>query len=238
MNVENLELLNAESPDISSEIGAIAAPPLGSDALRRLENHGVLPVIMAQDFETALPVVEALIDGGLPTVEIRFGSEAAENTMREIRKRHPDVLLAAGAVLQPEQVNRAIASGAELIVSPGLHPEVVERAEKMNVPMLPGVCTATEVALALDMGFSILKFFPAEAMGGTAVLKALANPFPHARFLPVGGIDQKNFEEYLSLPGVSACGGTWLVKSGTSEQIGERVRAAVAAVRQSRGPMD
>lgn len=215
-----------------------SAAPLGNDTLRRLESHGLLPILTAHDVDSAMAVVEALREGGLPAIEITLRSATAEDVMREIRKRYPDVLLAAGTVRDPEQVNRALASGAELIVSPGLHPRVAERADKMGVPLLPGVTTPTEVAAALDLGFGILKFFPAEAAGGTAALRALAGPFPEARFVPIGGISNDRFATYLSLPSVSACGGTWLIRDRAPEQIVERVRAAVAVVRQSRGPMD
>lgn len=219
-------------------VQTLESAPLGNDTLRRLESHGLLPVMTAQSVDRTLSVVEALREGGLPVIEITFRSSAAEDVMREIRKRHPEVLLAAGTVRDPDQVNRALAAGAELIVSPGLHPAVVERAEKMGVPLLPGVCTATEVAAALEQGFGILKFFPAEAAGGGATLRAFAGPFPDARFVPIGGIGANNFSAYLSLPSVSACGGGWLIRDRAPEQILERVRAAVAVVRQSRGPMD
>jgi len=172
----------------------------------------LVPVIVINDVSKAVPLAKALYDGGLPCAEITFRTTQAADAIRAIADELPDMLLGAGTVLTTAQVDKAIAAGAKYIVAPGLNPEVVKYCQSLDIPMLPGVCTPSEVEQGLALGLDALKFFPAEAAGGVNMLKSLAGPYGGVKFLPTGGITQKNLKEYLSIKNVFACGGSWMVK--------------------------
>ena len=206
----------------------------------KLEKFGVIPVIALDDPDDALPLAAALTDGGLPCAEVTFRTAAAEESIRRIAAAYPDMLVGAGTVLTTQQVDRAVAAGAKFIVSPGLNPNVVRHCLEKGVPAAPGCCTPSEIEQAIELGLSVVKFFPAEAMGGLKTIKALAAPYTGLRFMPTGGINASNLRIYLEYPRVLACGGSWmvskeLIRAHDFAQITELVRQAAAIVRESRG---
>ena len=210
-----------------------------SDLVERLFGYGVIPVVSLSKTEQAVPLAESLVAGGLPCAEITFRTPAAASAIAQIRQRVPEILLGAGTVLTLEQLDAALDAGARFIVSPGTNPRVVEACLERHVPVFPGVCTPTEIEAALALGVDLLKFFPAEAMGGVQTLRALSAPYRQVRFLPTGGIDARNLAEYLALPQVVACGGSWMVKpewleAGQFSTIETLTREAVSLVRQAR----
>jgi 2-dehydro-3-deoxyphosphogluconate aldolase/(4S)-4-hydroxy-2-oxoglutarate aldolase len=200
--------------------------------------HGVIPVVVLERLSDASALAAALVAGGLPVAEVTFRTAAAADGLR-ILAEDPALLVGAGTVVRPEQVDAAVAAGARFVVSPGLSPRVVERCREHDVPIVPGVATATDVIAALDLGLDLLKLFPAEACGGVATLKALAAPFPDVRFVPTGGISAANAAAYLALPCVEAVGGSWmvapkLVESGDFDAVTRLAAEAVALVAEVR----
>ncbi|EYR64045.1 keto-deoxy-phosphogluconate aldolase [Actinotalea ferrariae CF5-4] len=183
---------------------------MAMDVLDRLAGHRVVPVVVLDDAEDAASLGRALVDGGLPVAEVTFRTAAAERAIGVLAERG-DVLVGAGTVLTPGQVDRAVGAGARFVVSPGLSRAVVERCGEHGVLALPGAVTATEVQAALELGVSTVKFFPAGTSGGPAAIAALAAPFGHVRFVPTGGVGPENLREYLDLPAVAAVGGSWMV---------------------------
>jgi 2-dehydro-3-deoxyphosphogluconate aldolase / (4S)-4-hydroxy-2-oxoglutarate aldolase len=178
----------------------------------RLRAAGIVPVVELPEVELALPLAEALLAGGLSCVEITFRTPAAREGLAAIRGAHPEILLGAGTVLDEEQVDAAVEAGADFAVAPGTTPEVVRRALDRGLPMLPGACTPSDVEAARRLGLRLLKFFPAEPIGGGAYLRALCAPYRDVRFVPTGGITQETLADYLALPQVVACGGSWMVR--------------------------
>ncbi|HEV2376295.1 MAG TPA: bifunctional 4-hydroxy-2-oxoglutarate aldolase/2-dehydro-3-deoxy-phosphogluconate aldolase [Streptosporangiaceae bacterium] len=194
---------------------------------------GVLPVVELPSADVAAPLVKALIAGGCPVVEITLRSAAGLEALPVIRRSFPDVLIGAGTVRTLADAHRCLAAGAQFIVSPGTNPEIIALCRSLDVPVMPGACTPTEVDAAVTAGATAVKFFPAEAMGGVKTLKALAGPFRDVSFVPTGGIGPANLASYLALPGVPACGGSWLVATGLLAegrfgQVAELTREAVA----------
>ncbi len=175
-----------------------------------LEEVGVVPVVVLDNAEDAIPVAEALRDGGLTIIEVTLRTAAAPDAIYQIAQEVPDVIVGAGTVLNAEQVGIAAGSGARFIVSPGLHESVVAEARSLDLPVYPGVSTATEAQAAWNMGLKSLKFFPAGQAGGVPMLKALSSVFRDVRFMPTGGISTANLLDYLQVPTVIACGGSWL----------------------------
>lgn len=191
----------------------------------------LVPVVVLDKASDATPLAEALVAGGLPCMEITFRTAAAADAIKAA-SQIPGMLVGAGTVLNTQNVDRAIDCGAKFIVSPGLNPKVVEYCVKRNIPVTPGVATPTEVEMALDFGLDVVKFFPAEAYGGTKVLKAISQPYGMMKFMPTGGITEQNLGEYLKLPCVLACGGSWmvakeLINKGEFAKIRELTKAAV-----------
>jgi len=180
------------------------------DTLSALTRAHLVPVVVIDSAADADPLGAALVAGGLPVAEVTFRTAAAADAIRALVARG-DILVGAGTVLTPEQVDQAVAAGASYVVSPGLSRAVVERCREHGVPAVPGAVTATEVQAALELGVSIVKFFPAGTSGGAAAVAALAAPFGGVRFLPTGGIGPKNLADYLALPCVAAVGGSWMV---------------------------
>jgi 2-dehydro-3-deoxyphosphogluconate aldolase / (4S)-4-hydroxy-2-oxoglutarate aldolase len=204
-----------------------------------MRQMGIIPVVSIPRLEHALPLAESLLEGGLPCAEVTFRTAAAAESMTEIRARFPEIFLGAGTVLTIEQAETAINSGAQFIVSPGTNPAVVDYCLSKGVTIFPGVCTPTEIEMALAKGVDVLKFFPAEPMGGVGLLKAICAPYRQVRFIPTGGIDQKNLGEYLALTEVVACGGSWMVRpelmnAGEFDRIRQLVKEAVALVDELR----
>lgn len=181
-----------------------------------LRDSRIVPVVVLHDAERAAELGDALVAGGIPIAEVTLRTAAAPDAIRRMSV-NTDLLVGAGTVRTIEQVDQAVESGARFLVSPGLSREVVLRAQQHGVPVLPGAVTPTEIMAALDLGLSMLKFFPANVYGGTAALKALGAPFPQVRFVPTGGISATNVGQYLSLPNVAAVGGSWMVPSDAIE---------------------
>lgn len=179
----------------------------------RILKKRVVPVVVLDDLAAATPLVEALLRAGQDVMEITFRTAAAPLAVKEIRRVFPQVLIGAGTLLTPEQVEQAVAVGALFGVSPGLNEKVIEKALALKLPMIPGVMTPSEVEKAMALGCKLLKFFPAELAGGAKMLQAFWGPYAHTgvRFVPLGGINTANMGQYLALPAVAAIGGSWMV---------------------------
>ncbi len=179
------------------------------------EKLRIVPVIAIEDADAALPLADALFEGGLPVAEITFRTVAASAVISKIAKERPDMLIGAGTILTIDNLKKAIDCGAMFGVAPGFNYRIVEEALKLNFPFSPGIMTPTDIEGALGYGIKILKFFPAEAAGGTKMLKSLAAPYAHlgVRFIPTGGITPDNINQYLNVPQVLAVGGTWIAKA-------------------------
>lgn len=205
-----------------------------------LENTPVVPVVVIDDADKAVPVAQALVAGGLPIIEITMRTAAAPDAIAAIAAGVPDAHVGAGTVLSDEQVRAIVAAGAKFIVSPGLHDDVVSVANDLSIPIIPGVATASEVQKAWNLGLRTLKFFPAGQAGGIAMIKALASVFRDVVFMPTGGVSPKNLRDYLELPAVVACGGSWLtpadaIENGDYNRITELAAEAVAIAKEVRG---
>ena len=203
------------------------------DIIERIKQIGIIPVVNIPSLEHALPLAEALLAGGLPCAEITFRTAAAAEAITQIKQRFPEILLGAGTVLSTAQAQIALDAGAEFLVSPGTNPAVVDFCIANNLTIFPGVCTPTEIEMNLAKGLSVMKFFPAEPAGGIKFLKAICAPYKDVRFIPTGGIDTKNIGDYLALPQVVACGGSWMVKPELMKEnnFAEIKRLSVEAVK-------
>jgi 2-dehydro-3-deoxyphosphogluconate aldolase/(4S)-4-hydroxy-2-oxoglutarate aldolase len=211
----------------------------GSDVLTTLGRHRLVPVVVLDDAIHAGPLAQALVDGGLPVAEVTFRTDAGRDSIARMAERG-DMLVGAGTVLTPEQVDLAVDAGAAYVVSPGLSRAVVDRCHERGVIALPGVVTPTEIQAALEMGLTTLKFFPARASGGAETVRALSAPFRDVRFVPTGGIDANECAEYLRLPSVLAVGGSWMVPrktiaDGDFERIRRLTLASVATATPATG---
>jgi len=211
-----------------------------TDMMKKLGKLGIVPVVVLNSADDALPLAEALVKGGLPCAEVTFRTAAAEESIRKMAKAFPEMIIGAGTVLTCEQADRAIDAGAKFIVSPGFNPKVTEYVLKKGVPMTPGICTPTEIEAALQFDLDVLKFFPAEPSGGLKMIKALAAPYVGVNFMPTGGISAANVREYLAYDRIVACGGSWmvsgsLVKEGKFGEIETLVREAADIVKEIRG---
>jgi 2-dehydro-3-deoxyphosphogluconate aldolase/(4S)-4-hydroxy-2-oxoglutarate aldolase len=196
---------------------------------------GVIPVVVIDDAELAPLLGAALKLGGLPVVEVTFRTAGAVEALRALAT-DAELLVGAGTVVRPEQVDWARDAGASFVVTPGFSRTVVERCRELGMAVLPGVATASEVIAALDWGIDLVKFFPAEVSGGVAMLRALSAPFPRVRFVPTGGINSANAPAYLSLPSVAAVGGSWIVDPEllATRNLAAVERLASEAVRMAR----
>lgn len=208
--------------------------------VRALDSR-IIPVVAIHEAKSAEALMEALIAGGLNCVEITFRTDAALDAIKAVGKRD-EVILGAGTVLKPEQASAAVENGACFIVSPGFNPKVVKFCIDHRIPVVPGVSNPTDIEMALDFGLELVKFFPAEAFGGVKTLKAISGPYRMMRFIPTGGIGPKNLIEYLSLPQVPACGGSWmvtpeLIQKKDFEQITRLTKEAVQLAKQASGAL-
>jgi len=211
-----------------------------AEALETLSRIGLVPVITIDSPRNAVPLAEALLDGGIGCAEVTFRTPSAGEAIHGISSTCGELLVGAGTVLTVEQAEQATQAGARYVVAPGFDPAVVDWCQAHNVPVIPGVATPTEISMALARGLDLLKFFPAEAMGGVQMLRALSAPFASVRFVPTGGITAANLPQYLALPNVAACGGSWMAKesmisAGKFTEIARLSRQARAIVRQVRG---
>ena len=210
--------------------------------MERVAAFGVVPVIAIDRAADALPLADALIRGGLPVVEITFRTAAAADVIRTLARQRPDLLVGAGTVLSPETVQTAVDAGAQFAVAPGLNPRVVLAAQELGLPFVPGVANPSDIEAGLELNCKLLKFFPAEALGGTRLLEALSAPYKHTgvMFMPTGGASLANLGAYLKIDTVAAVGGTWIAKKedlaeGRWDVIAERCREARALVQSLRG---
>ncbi|HCU08187.1 MAG TPA: 2-dehydro-3-deoxyphosphogluconate aldolase [Clostridiales bacterium] len=207
-----------------------------TDTIRQL---GIVPVIKIDDPEQAVPLAKALEAGGLPLAEVTFRTSAAAQAIRNITAGCPEILVGAGTVTTTDQVDAAMDAGAAFLVSPGFNPRIVRYCIEKNIPIFPGTCTPGEMEQAMELGLETVKFFPAEAAGGTAFLKAVGGPYPQLRFIPTGGINPENIAAYLKIKSVVACGGSWMVPADRIaakdfETITRLTAGAVALVRRCR----
>ena len=194
---------------------------------QELRKIAVVPVAVLEEAETVIPIAKALYDGGLPAIEVTFRTEIAAYAISEIKKNLPDMLVGAGTVLTPEQVNAAADAGADFLVSPGFNLRTLNAAKQRGIPMIPGICTPTEAEAAIEQGIHLVKFFPAEAAGGLAMIKAMSAPYQMLSFMPTGGISLDNLEKYLSFPKIAACGGSFML---SKQLLRDRNYTQIAAV--------
>jgi 2-dehydro-3-deoxyphosphogluconate aldolase/(4S)-4-hydroxy-2-oxoglutarate aldolase len=210
------------------------------DLYKRLEAAPVVPLVVPDDPETAIRTTRALLAGGLSVIEVVLRTSAAIECLAEVVKAVPEAIVGAGTVLSERQAGEVVFAGAQFIVSPGLYAPVVEYAKSARLPIFPGVATASEAQNAWNMGLRSLKFFPAALAGGPAMLKALGSVFRDVKFMPTGGVSAGNLADYLALPNVLACGGSWLTpKAAIAESnfsaITQLASEAVAIAQKTRG---
>lgn len=204
---------------------------MSQDLMKKIEKLKIVPVVKIDDAKDAEPLAKALIAGGLPIAEVTFRTSAAEEAIKTMAKI-PEMIVGAGTVTSVEQAQKAIDAGAVFLVTAGFNRSVTEFAVKNNIPIFPGVCTPTELMFLLEFNLPVAKFFPAEQFGGLATIKALSGPFPNMKFMPTGGISDKNIKEYLANPKIIACGGSWMVKDSliNAQQFDEIERLTAEAV--------
>ena len=203
-----------------------------NDILKELSLIGIVPVIKIDDAKDAAPLAKALIDGGLPCAEVTFRTAAAKEAIAIIAREYPDMIVGAGTVLTKAQVDDAIEAGAKFIVSPGFNPEIVKYCQEKGCPIVPGINNPTGIEAALELGLKTVKFFPAEQSGGIEMIKAMSAPYGGVTFMPTGGVNPANVNDYLAFPKILCCGGSWMVKpemiaAGDFEGITKLVRGAV-----------
>ena len=210
------------------------------DMIETLKNAGVIPVIVIEDEAKAVPLAKALVKGGLPVLEVTFRTQAAAAAIRAIKAEVPEAVVGAGTLLTPEMVKDAKAAGAVFGVAPGFDPVVVQAAKEADLPFCPGVATASELSQALTAGAKMVKFFPAEAAGGVKMIKNFlgAFRFTGVKFMPTGGVNLSNVRDYLAVPEIICCGGTWIVPkealaAGDWATI-EKLAADAAAIAKAR----
>ncbi|EJL6388997.1 MULTISPECIES: bifunctional 4-hydroxy-2-oxoglutarate aldolase/2-dehydro-3-deoxy-phosphogluconate aldolase [Vibrio] len=208
-----------------------------SSIKEQLKALKVIPVIAIDKAEDIIPLGKVLAENGLPAAEITFRSEAAVEAIRLLRETQPDMLIGAGTVLNREQAIAAKEAGATFIVSPGFNPNTVKACQEIGIDIVPGVNNPSTVEAALEMGLTTLKFFPAEASGGINMVKSLLAPYTDIELMPTGGINPANIKDYLAIPRVLACGGTWmvdkkLIEEGNWEELARLTREAVALVNE------
>lgn len=209
------------------------------EVLQKIQETGIVPVVVLEDAKAAVPLARALCEGGLPCAEVTFRTAAAEEAIRIMAQEFPEMLVGAGTVLTTEQVDRAVAAGAKFIVSPGLNPRIVKYCVDKDILIVPGCSNPSDVEQALENGLEVVKFFPAEQAGGLPMIKAMAAPYTDVMFMPTGGINPQNVREYLAYGRILACGGSWmvkgdLIKAGDFDKITALAKEAVAIVRESR----
>ena len=211
-----------------------------NQVLEKIQEIGIIPVVVLDDAKDAAPLAKALIDGGLPCAEVTFRTAAAEECIRIMSEQFPEMFVGAGTVLTTEQVDRAVAAGAKFIVSPGLNPRIVKYCVEKGITITPGCTNPSDIEQAIENGLEVVKFFPAEQAGGLPMIKAMAAAYVGMKFMPTGGISPKNVKEYLAYDRIIACGGSWmvkgdLVKAGDFAKITELCKEAVEMVKSVRG---
>ncbi len=206
-----------------------------TNLLTQIAEKKIVPVVKLDHVSDAKPLGEALCTGGLPVAEVTFRTDAAEESIRIMKKEFPDMIVGAGTVVNVEQAKRALDAGSAFLVSPGISRPVVEFALENKLPVFPGTCTPTEVMIAMEYGLPLVKFFPAKQYGGLDTIKALAAPFPTMKFMPTGGVNASNILDFLAFDKIIACGGSWMVKdslvnAGNFAEITRLTKEAVMLV--------
>ena len=211
-----------------------------NEVLEKIQEIGIVPVVVLDDAKDAAPLAKALCEGGLPCAEVTFRTAAAEESIRIMSEQFPEMLVGAGTVLTTEQVDRAVAAGAKFIVSPGMNPRIVKYCVEKGILITPGCANPSDIEQALENGLDVVKFFPAEPAGGLKMIKAMAAPYVGVKFMPTGGINQNNVRDYLAYDRILDCGGSGMVKgdmvaAGEFDNIKELAAEAVEIVKESRG---
>ena len=207
---------------------------------KKVQSIGVVPVIKLNHPERdAIPLAKALIAGGVPVAEVTFRAAGAAVAIKAMRENFPEMLVGAGTVLTTEQVDEAMAAGAQFIVTPGMDPDIVAYCQKVGIQIFPGCTTPTDYHTAYKFGLSVLKFFPAEQSGGMAKIKAMSAPFPMFKVMPTGGISLKNLADYVRNPVIAACGGSYmvtadLIDNGKWDEITDLCKQSVEIVKAAR----
>lgn len=200
--------------------------------LKKLSSIGIIPVVTINDVEKAVPLANALINGGIHCVEITFRTKEAEEAIKRITENVPKMLVGAGTVLNTEQADKAISAGAKFLISPGLNPSVVEYCIQKGYLMIPGIATPSDIERAINLGVNVVKFFPAEASGGINMIKSMSLPYSEMRFIPTGGINNNNLNDYLSFDKVICCGGSFMlddnfIESNNFDEITKLCKQAI-----------
>ena len=208
-------------------------------ALKIVSNVGILPVIAVPALESAVSLADALVKGGVNVIEVTLRNPWAVESISRIRQAHPDIAIGAGTILETRQIAEAREAGADFLVTPGLDAEIVADAREAGLPIVPGVTNPTEIATAVKLGLTTLKFFPAEISGGVSALTLYHGPFPDVSFVPTGGMTMDNIGSYLTQSFVAACGGSFMakgddIKAGAWEKISENCRKCIEIVREAR----
>lgn len=208
--------------------------------MKKLQELRLIPVVTIENSENAIPLGQALIEAGLPIIEITFRTLAAEQSISVLSKNMSNIFVGAGTVLTIEQIKKAVNAGAQFIVTPGFNPKIIDYCLSNKIPIIPGVNTPTMVEWALDRGLKVVKFFPANLSGGTKMLESLAGPYPEMKFVPTGGINNESLVDYLKLSNVLACGGSWIVKkdlisTGQFEEIKKLTKTAISLINSEIG---
>lgn len=209
---------------------------MNNEWIEKLRALRVMPVIQIEDADDAVKLAQVLSENGLPAAEITFRSDAAAESIRRIRAAFPEIVLCAGTVLTAEQADLAIEAGADFVVSPGFNPTTVKYCLENGIKIIPGVNNPSQVEQALELGVSALKFFPAEASGGINMLKSLTGPYGNIQLMPTGGVKPSNLLDYLAIPQVLACGGTWIaptaaIRDNDWDTIASNVRATCELIK-------
>ncbi|MCF0246712.1 MAG: bifunctional 4-hydroxy-2-oxoglutarate aldolase/2-dehydro-3-deoxy-phosphogluconate aldolase [Ileibacterium sp.] len=211
-----------------------------TEMLEKIKQIGIIPVVVLDDAKDALPLGKALLEGGLPCAEVTFRTAAAKECIKILSEAYPDLLVGAGTVLTPAQVDDAIEAGAKFIVSPGTNPKTIQYCKEKGIEILPGTTNPSDIEQALENGVTTVKFFPAEAAGGLKMIKAMSAPYVDVTFMPTGGITADNVRDYLKFNKIIACGGSWmvpknLVAEGKFDEITRLVKEASEIVKEVRG---
>jgi 2-dehydro-3-deoxyphosphogluconate aldolase/(4S)-4-hydroxy-2-oxoglutarate aldolase len=206
------------------------------EVFNKINELKIIPVATINYLKDAIPLGKALIEAGLPVIEVTFRTETAEECIKNLTIEFPDLLVGAGTILKIDQVKKAVNAGALFIVTPGFNPKVIDYCIDQKIPIIPGVNTPTMVEWALDRGLKVVKFFPADLSGGPKMLRSLAGPYPDMNFIPTGGINKDSLNKYLELPNVIACGGSWIVKKdlileGKFERIKELTKETLSLIK-------
>ena len=207
-----------------------------NDILKRISEIKIVPVVAIDRAEDAYRLGQALMDGGIPCAEVTFRTNAAEEVIRIMTAEFPEMLVGAGTVLKSEQVDRAVSKGAKFIVSPGLNPRTVKYCVDNGITIVPGCANPSDIEAALEFDLEVVKIFPAEALGGLPLIKAMSAPYSNVKFMPTGGINAGNIHKYLEFGKIIACGGSWmvdkkLIAEGKFEEITRLCKEAVESIK-------